>query len=390
MKKQRLVLHLVALVPLLLFVWSSPAKVSVNSAATGPTVWADFSTGGAFSGFSSIVNSIIAGENGNYTGNNQPVISWASHLSLAHEARMNGKLKIARKEIRSALNLLMSTEHEERNRCSDKSSFHVSWPYNASLALVLEEATEISREMAEYNTAEKYSSFALKGVESALQRNENSSELLLEQAKLLNTIASIKLQQAVYNSKVIKLIDKAESILNKCTGPLHSERGTMFHNKAMVEHYRKNYKAAIRLYLLAMSIRQQSDGEQAEVTAETYGDLGLLYAENNNFSKGIPLINQAIEIYSKKRGSFHPWTNWYCDQLGYLLLRAGRYDEAVSYLKRAKKGRKAALGKKHSLTKRTKKMLKTAKRWAKRTRKKKRSGKSVVAARMQTISSAPQ
>ena len=234
MKKQRLALHFVALVPLLLFVWSSPEVSSVNSNETGSAILANVSTGGAFTGLSRIVNSIVRTENSTFIDKSQPAVSCSSRLSLAHEARMNGKLKIARREILHSLNLALSAEFQERNRCSGRDSLHVSWPYNDSLELVLKEATEISRELADYSSAEKYAELALKRVESALERNYHPTGLLLKQAGLLNTIASIKLQQAIYDTETIELIDKAENILNQCTGPLHSERGTIFHNKAMV------------------------------------------------------------------------------------------------------------------------------------------------------------
>jgi tetratricopeptide (TPR) repeat protein len=357
-----------ALVPLLLFVWSSPENPVDNRASNGSSILADFSTGGAFSGFSTLINTVLHNNNNSPGSDREQAISWAGRLSLAREARMNGKLQIAKKEIRSALNLLVTNEYIDSDRRSDNSSLHISWPYNNALNLVLEEATEISRETADYNAAEKYSGFALESVEYSLKKNGNSKDLLLIQAKLLNTIASIKLQQAVFGNGTIQLINKAEEVLNKCTGPLHPERGAMFHNKAMVEHYRKNYKASIRLYLLAMSIRQQSNGEDSEITAETYGDLGLLYCEINDFNKGIPLVNHAIEIFSRNR-NLHPWTDWYCDQMGYLLLKEGRFEDSVSYLKRANKGRKISLGKEHSLTRRTHQMLKSARHWAKTTQK---------------------
>ena len=363
MRKHRLCLVLAALVPILFVVWSAPPSVTTSRQLSLAGTVINMSTLGALSGMESITD-YLSGPSDLAVSTPQPEVTWSTSLALAREARMNGKLSNAERYISQAIGTLLFEEYNEKKSCSLESTYHVSWPYNSSLVACLDEATEIYREMANYSSATNYTRVALNQVEYSL-RKQHSSDLQLKKAQLLNTLASIRLQQARYGSKTIVLLKKVEETLNNCSGPMHSERGALYHNLAMVEHYKENYKEAVRLYLLAMSIRQQSLGDNSETVAETYGDLGLLYIEQNNFTKGIPLVEKAISVFSSVRGESHPWTNWYCDQLGYLLLRAGKFEEGSKFLKRAYEGRKASLGKKHPLTRRTRKMYKAALRISK-------------------------
>jgi tetratricopeptide (TPR) repeat protein len=368
MKKHKLILVLTALVPALFIVWSAPPKNCTNESSMVSAL-TDLSSLGALSGLNSLLDTFSTEPSHHGYHRIAPQVSWSTSLALAKEARENGNLESGQQHILKAIGTLLFEEYNEKRGCSNKQSYHVAWPHDQSLVICLKEATEISREMADYKNATNYAKVALNRIDYTLKKRK-TPELLFEKAVLLNTMASIRLQQAIYDRTTVTLLEKTGKLLNECTGPMHSERGALLHNLAMVQHYKNNHNEAIRLYMVALSIRQQTLGEEAEITAETYGDLGLLYVERGKFDKGIPLVEKAISVYGETRGGEHPWTNWYRDQLGYLLLRAGRFSESARYLEEAWQGRRRSLGENHKLTIRTRKMAKAVQRIVKRARKK--------------------
>ena len=269
-------------------------------------------------------------------------VRWLSHFNRAQKNREMLRLEPSYRQLKLALRIA------DRFSTNDPRHRQTLW-----------QAAEVARELARYKEAEHYvtryvrETIAVKGP-------------TLEIARAKNMIASIRLQQAIYSqSGVGQLIDETERLLKECTGPLHEERATIHHNRAMIHHYRKEFKQAQRLYLLALTIRQQTLGEDSPITAETYGDLGLLYAERGD-RRGQPLVERAIEIYRKKFGDNHPWVGWYSAQLGYVNLRLGKVDEARRKLRQAVRSRRPSLGRKHKLVQRAKCYLKVAKRMSKR------------------------
>jgi len=382
MKVRKTFSGVAVLVPLFMFISLS----LLSFVGFNPTIsWLDLTTSGAYSGINRLV-----GLSSYPTENRSSVcdlrirnydltqnVDWTECYVRATKARMNSKLDLASYEISRAIGAILAKEQKVHGQIQYTHQLQFR-RYNKALVSCELEQCEIYRETGNYESALRTSIHILKQIEHAIYHQGVSDKLLLQKGKLINNMASIKLQQAKYGKETIELINNAEQVLKRCTGMLHPERGTLFHNKAMVEHYRKNYKAAIRLYLLAMSVRQQSLGENSSITAESYGDLGLLFIEQNNLKRGMPLVKKAIEIYSNERGVSHPWTSWYCDQLGYLMLKTGRFDEAVVFLRKSKNGRIQSLGINHKLTRRTSNMLNTAIHWSLKLKKKSIQKKAVL------------
>ena len=268
-------------------------------------------------------------------------VRWLNHYNRAKRNRELLRLRPAFRQLKKALKVAKS--------------FSANDPRQRETLL---QAAEVARELARYKKAERY-------LKRYIRKTKAIGGSTLEIAKAKNMIASIRLQQAIYTKRgVEKLIDETEKLLKECTGPLHAERATIHHNRAMIHHYRKEFRKAQRLYLLALTIRQQTLGEDSPITAETYGDLGLLYSERGD-RRGKPLVERAIDIYKEKFGNNHPWVGWYSAQLGYVNLRLGKISEAKSKLHQALRSRRPSLGKQHRLVQRAKCYLKVAKRMSK-------------------------
>ncbi len=269
-------------------------------------------------------------------------VRWLNHMNRAQRKRSKFRLKPAYRQLKRAMKVAKSFSGKDPRRKE-----------------TLWKSAEVARELARYSEAEKYLQEYIR-VQKLTKGND------LEVAKAMNMIASTRLQQAIHSRRGVgELIDKTEALLKKCTGSLHSERATIHHNRAMIHHYRKEFRKAQRLYLLALTMRQQTLGEDSPITAETYGDLGLLYAERGD-RRGQPLVERAIAVYRNKFGDKHPWVGWYSAQLGYVNLRLGRVKEAKAKLRQAIRSRRPSMGKKHRLVKRAKCYLKFAKKLSKR------------------------
>jgi len=247
---------------------------------------------------------------------------------------------------RKALDLQPSSRHFQR-ALDVSNEFPATDPRHRA---TLWQASEVARELARYDEAERH-------MDSYIAVVMGTDGETVDLARALTTKASIRLQQAVHDDKRFgSLLDQAEAILRGTTGPLHPERAALYHNRAMVHHYRRQFEQAERNYLLAMTVRQQALGEEHVETAETYGDLGLLYGERGDLTRGVPLCEQAIQIYADKLGADHPWAAWYREQLGVVYLRRGKLAEAAPLLKAAAEARSRSLGKDHQLTRRAQKL----------------------------------
>ena len=245
---------------------------------------------------------------------------WMKHLDKARKYHERLDPRASMMELHRAIRFFDGKERTDHN-------------YHQALLL----ASEVSRELGRYREARGY----LRQYVSLLEPSQENS---LKIASAKNTLASIRLQQADHSKEVVKLINEAEILLRDCTGVMHSERANIYHNRAMIHHYRDEYHPALKHYLLALTIRQQTLGENSPITAESYGDLGLLFAEWKYPEQGESLVKRAIEIYEDRCGQHHPWAAWYKAQLAYLHLRQGKVAEAKEGLSESLHSRRKVLG----------------------------------------------
>ena len=207
----------------------------------------------------------------------------------------------------------------------------------------LRERSAIERELGAYDDAESCLRVLL-----TVQEMEGES---LEMAATLNGICSILLQQAVHDDeRVGRLLDRAEAIVRRLGGLHHPELATVFHNRAMVYHYRRRFAEAEALYRKALEIRRGVLGDHSFVTAETFGDLGLLYGELGRVTLCVYFVEQAKKVYERSAGAGHPWIAWYAEQLGITYAKHGSFDEAAREFDEALQSRRRTLGNSHPLT----------------------------------------
>lgn len=267
-----------------------------------------------------------------------PEGSWVSWFRAARELRTQGRLGDAHIAVTEALRSL-----DDATGLDD-----------VRLTSTLNEATELARQLGRYKEA-------LACQMRLLDLAERQGDALAT-AQALDAVASIRLQQGLYDATSVgNLLDRAEALLRGTVGGEHPELGTLLHNRAMVAHYRHDTAAAEALYKRALYVRIQTLGADSEPTAETFGDLGLLYAETGETAQGISFVEKAIDTNARLLGPDHPWTAWYQMQLGHVLLRGGDADAAVDCLRKAWNGRRHSLGKDHPQTRDARRWLKLAK-----------------------------
>jgi len=107
------------------------------------------------------------------------------------------------------------------------------------------------------------------------------------------------------------------------------------------------YSKALPLVEQALQLRQQTLGRQHPDTATSLNNLAYLYHLQGKYDKALPLYEQALQIRKQVLGQQHPSYATSLNNLALLYDSQGEYDKALPLFEQALQIREQVLGKQH-------------------------------------------
>ena len=108
------------------------------------------------------------------------------------------------------------------------------------------------------------------------------------------------------------------------------------HNRAFQSAYKRgDYKTALGEAQTAVKIAREIFGPEAQPTATTYNDLGIVYEAIGKYDRAIELYQAALRIRLKKPGTPHPQIAITYGSLGGAYKSKGEYGRAIEYYRKA-------------------------------------------------------
>ncbi len=128
---------------------------------------------------------------------------------------------------------------------------------------------------------------------------------------------------------------------------LHSRRGNTFNNMAGIAEDRGQIDQAIDLYLQSARERELAPGPHGNSAGDSYTNLGNLLRKQKRYDEAVKYQRRALAIYEKvhaadraRTGHEHPDLAWPLTALGEIALERGKPQEALPYLERAERIRR--------------------------------------------------
>jgi len=117
---------------------------------------------------------------------------------------------------------------------------------------------------------------------------------------------------------------------------------------AQVYFKQGEYSKALPLVEQALQLREQTVGRQHPDTATSLNNLAYCYHAQGEYDKALPLYEQALQIRKQVLGQQHPSYATSLNNLALLYDSQGEYDKALPLFEQALQIRKQVLGEQHS------------------------------------------
>ncbi|MBO5839003.1 MAG: tetratricopeptide repeat protein [Bacteroidales bacterium] len=138
--------------------------------------------------------------------------------------------------------------------------------------------------------------------------------------------------------------------LSEQTNGQNEITATSYNNIGIVYANLGEYGKALEYYFKALEITKDVLGEKHTDTANSYNNIGVVYANLGEYDKALEFFNKALEIQKDVLGENHPDTAVSYNNIGSVYANLGEYDKALEYLNKALEIRKEVLGENHTDT----------------------------------------
>ena len=143
------------------------------------------------------------------------------------------------------------------------------------------------------------------------------------------------------------LYQRALTIREHVSGPMHSDVATSLHDLADLYYEQGKYPEAETLYQRAGAIQEQVLGPQHPDIAKTLNSLGGLYRLQGKYTQAEQFCQRALAIREQVLGPSHPDVARSLDSLAILYREQGKYQQAEPLYQRALAIREQVLGSLH-------------------------------------------
>lgn len=164
----------------------------------------------------------------------------------------------------------------------------------------------------------------------------------LDTLQSMNNLAECYFQRS--EMRALTLFEKVLAVRTAKLGRDHFDTLVSMHNMAACYTNKRDYDAAIALWLETIQRRSAILGPDHARTLSTMDNLAITYQFAGMSDKALPLFEKVLERRRAKFGAEHPLTMRSLHALAYGYQKVGKYEQAITLYKETLEARKAKLG----------------------------------------------
>lgn len=173
---------------------------------------------------------------------------------------------------------------------------------------------------------------------SALGKDKYA-QLLFDYADFLYGYGHYKESEEIW----LRQIAMAEEVYGK----EHTDTAASYINIGIVYNDQEDYSKALEYYTKSLEICEKMLGKEPQLTACSYNNIGTVYYEQNDYTKSLEYYTKSLKIDEEILGKEHPSTARSYGNIALVYKSQSDYAKALEYLVKALKIFQKALGNEH-------------------------------------------